>query len=43
MYQQMLTDSFFEDIEMRIYFEYNIKSQRYIQKQMKEFFENSQN
>jgi hypothetical protein len=40
MYQQMLTDAFFEDIEMRIYFEYNIKSQRFIQKQMKEFFEN---
>ena len=40
MYQQMLTDAFFEDIEMRIYYEYNIKSQRYIQKQMKEFFEN---
>lgn len=40
MYQQMLTDAFFEDIEMRIYYEYNIKSQRYIQKQMKEFYEN---
>jgi hypothetical protein len=36
----MLTDAFFEDIEMRIYYEYNIKSQRYIQNQMKEFYEN---
>jgi Ubiquinol-cytochrome C chaperone len=36
----MLTDLFFEDIEMRIYYEYNIKSQRYIQKQMKELYEN---
>jgi Ubiquinol-cytochrome C chaperone len=36
----MLTDSFFEDIEMRIYYEYNIKSHRYIQNQMKEFYEN---
>jgi hypothetical protein len=40
MYQQMLIDTFFEDIEMRIYYEYNIKSQRYIQNQMKEFYEN---
>lgn len=40
MYQQMLTDAFFEDIEMRIYYEYNIKSQRFIQRHMKEFFEN---
>lgn len=36
----MLVDAFFEDIEMRIYYEYNIKSQRFIQKQMKEFYEN---
>jgi len=40
IYQQMLTDAFFEDIEMRIYYEYNIKSQRFIQKQMREFYEN---
>ena len=40
IYQQMLIDSFFEDIEMRIYYEFNIKSQRYIQNQMKEFNEN---
>jgi Ubiquinol-cytochrome C chaperone len=36
----MLTDSFFEDIEMRIYHEYNIKSQRFIQRHMKEFYQN---
>jgi len=36
----MLTDSFFEDIEMRIYHEFNIKSQRYIQKQLKELYQN---
>lgn len=40
MCQQVLVDSFFEDIELRIYYEYNIKSQRYIQRQMKEFYEN---
>ena len=40
IYQQTLTDAFFEDIEMRIYYEYNIKSQRYIQNQLKEFYEN---
>jgi len=40
LYQQMLVDAFFEDIEMRIYYEYKIKSQRFIQKQMKEFYEN---
>jgi hypothetical protein len=40
MCQQVLIDSFFEDIELRIYYEYNIKSQRYIQRQMKEFYEN---
>jgi hypothetical protein len=40
IYQQMLVDAFFEDIEMRIYFEYNIKSQRFIQKQMKQLYEN---
>lgn len=36
----MLVDTFFEDIEMRIYYEYNIKSHRFIQKQMKMLYEN---
>ena len=36
VYQQALMDTFFEDIEMRIYFEFDIKSQRFIQNLMKE-------